>query len=79
MKVLESSAFLVAGTILLTFAGLSYGFFPRPFTLSNPGLFMEALFVAGIIFAGLGVRGIYRIHCVLSDTTSAPTRTATGQ
>jgi hypothetical protein len=76
MKVLESSVLLVAGAILLTFAGLSYGLFPRPLTLGNPGLFMEALFLAGVVFAGLGVRGLYRIHCALSGIGSSPTRAA---
>jgi hypothetical protein len=76
MKVLGSSALLVVGTVLLTFTGLSYSLFPRPLTLGNPGLFMEALFFAGIVFAGLGVRRLYRIHCVLSGMGSSPTRAA---
>ena len=65
MKVLESALLLVAGSVLLTFAGLSFGLFPRPITSTNPSLLVEALGIAGIVFFGLGCRGLYRIHQAL--------------
>lgn len=68
MKVVESALLLVAGTALLTFSAISFGFFPRPLTLDNPSLLVEALVVAGLAFLGLGVRGLYRIHRSISGT-----------
>ncbi|SFL27935.1 hypothetical protein [Rhodanobacter glycinis] len=77
MKVFESALLLVVGTALLTFSAISLGLFPRPLTLSNPTLFVEALAIAGLVLFGLGVRGLYRVHRVISGNSSyAPSRSA---
>ena len=71
MKVVESALLLVAGTALLTFSAISFGFFPRPLTLDNPSLLVEALAIAGLAFFGFGVRGLYRVHRSISRTGPA--------
>ena len=77
MKVIESALLLVVGTALLTFSAISLGFFPRPLTFSNPTLLVEALAIAGLAFFGLGARGLYRVHRVISGGVSpAPSRGA---
>ncbi|MGB3840196.1 MAG: hypothetical protein WA930_13935 [Rhodanobacter sp.] len=79
MKVVESALLLVAGTALLTFSAISLGLFPRPLALVNPTLLVEALAVAGLILFGLGARGFYRVHRVISGNDSlAPSRSAAG-
>jgi hypothetical protein len=70
MKVIESALLLVVGTALLTFSAISLGLFPRPLTLSNPTLFVEALAIAGLAFFGLGARGLYRVHRAISGNVS---------
>lgn len=70
MKVIESALLLVIGTALLTFSALSLGLFPRPLTLSNPTLFVEALAIAGVAFFGLGARGLYRVQRAISGNVS---------
>lgn len=75
MKVIEPALLLVTGTALLTFSAISFGLFPRSLTLSNPTLLVEALAVAGMVFFGLGARGLYRVHCAISGNGSlAPSR-----
>ena len=71
MKVFEAALLLVVGTILLTFSSLSFMLASRAFTLSNPALFVEVLFAAGVVFAVLGSRGLYRVHRALSGRGSA--------
>lgn len=73
MKVFEASLLLVVGTVLLTFSSLSFMLTPRALTWSNPGLFVEALLVAGVAFAALGIRGLYRVYRALSGRGSAST------
>lgn len=68
MRVFESALLLVAGSVLLTFAGVSFGLFPRPVTPTNPSLLVEALGVAGLVLFGLGCRGLYRIHRALGNS-----------
>lgn len=60
MRILAPTLLLVAGCVLLTFAALSFGLFPRPMTPTNPTLLVEALGIAGLAFLGLGCRGLYR-------------------
>lgn len=75
MKVIESALLLVAGTALFTFSAISLGLFPRPLTFSNPTFLVEALAIAGLVFFGLGARGLYRVHRAISDNDSlAPSR-----
>jgi hypothetical protein len=77
MKVFESALLLVAGTALLTFSAISLVLFPRPLTLSNPTLFVEALALAGLALFFLGARGLYRVHRAISGSGSlAPSRSA---
>ena len=66
MKLLEAAQLLVIGTVLLTFTTLSHLLFPHPLTLGNPGLFVEALFLAGLAFAGLAVRKLVFLGRVLA-------------
>jgi hypothetical protein len=77
MKVLESALLLVAGTALLTFSAISLGLFPRPLTLGNPTLLVEALAVAGLAFVALGCRGLYRVHRAISGNGSLATSRST--
>ena len=71
MRVLESAALLVIGTVLLTFSSLSlFLLSPHPPRLANPDLLVMALFVAGLAFAALGARGMRRIHRALSGKAS---------
>ncbi|MCW5577979.1 MAG: hypothetical protein KIS89_05005 [Dokdonella sp.] len=75
MKVVESALLLVVGTALLTFSAISFGLFPRPLSLGNPTLLVEALAIAGLAFFALGVRGLYRVHRAISGNGSlAPSR-----
>jgi len=77
MKIIESALLLVVGTALLTFSTISLGLFPRPLTLSNPTLFVEALAIAGLALFGLGARGLHRVHRAISGNVSlAPSRGA---
>ncbi|HEV7122077.1 MAG TPA: hypothetical protein VGN24_01455 [Rhodanobacter sp.] len=77
MRVLESVVLLVIGTVLLTFSSLSlFLLSPHPPRLDNPDLFVVALFVAGLVFAGLGIRGMYRIHRALSCGAHAGSKQA---
>lgn len=79
MKVVESALLLVAGTALLAFSAISFGLFPRPLALGNPTLLVEALAVAGLVLFGLGARGLYRVHRVISGSdSSAPSRGPAG-
>jgi hypothetical protein len=61
MKIFPYAVFLIIGTVLLTFAVLSFILFPRSFSINNADLLVEALFVAGIFVLGLGARGLYHI------------------
>ncbi len=70
MKVFESALLFVVGTVLLTFTGISYSFYPRPLTLAQPQLLTEALAVAGLVFATMGIRGLYRIQRIVSGDRS---------
>lgn len=72
MKLIESALLLVIGSVLVTFAGISLALFPRPFTLANPTLLVEAFGIAGLVLAGLGARGIYRVQCILQSAQSRP-------
>ena len=77
MKIIESALLLIVGTALLTFSAISFGFSPRPLTLSNPNLLVKALTMAGVVFLALGARGLYRVHRALSsDGSLAPSRSA---
>jgi hypothetical protein len=77
MKIIGSALLLVVGTALLTFSAISLGLFPRPLTLSNPNLLIEALAIAGVVFLALGARGLYRVHRVFSGNGAlAPSRSA---
>lgn len=77
MKVFESAALLVIGTVLLAFSSLSFLLFPHPPRLANPDLLVEAFFVAGLVFAALGIRGMRRIHkALLSNTPKESAETA---
>ena len=71
MKVFEAALLLVVGTVLLTFSSLSFMLAPRALTWSNPALLVEVSFAAGAVFAVLGIRGLYRLHQVLSGRRSA--------
>lgn len=62
MKILSSALLLVVGTALLTFFGMSFAMFPRPLAATNPTLLVEAIGVAGALLAGLGSRGLFRVH-----------------
>ncbi len=70
MKIFESALLLVAGTAMLTFSAISLGLFPRPLTLGNPCLLVEALAVAAVVFLVLGARGLYRAQRALSGSGS---------
>lgn len=79
MKVIEPALLLVVGTALLTFAAISLGLFPHPLSLGNPTLLVEALAIAGLVFFGLGARGLYRVQRALSGHGSlAPSRGTAG-
>lgn len=71
MKIFASAALLAAGTVLLTFTGLSYALFPRPLSLENPDLLTQALAVAGLVFSGMGARGLHRIHLLSANDKPA--------
>ena len=78
MKIVEPALLLVMGTVLLTFSAISFGLFPRSPTFSNPTLLVEALAAAGLVFFGLGARGLYRVHRTVSGNGSlAPSRGTT--
>jgi len=67
MKILESALLLVVGTVMLAFAGLSFGVFPRPPSVTNPTLLVGATGIAGALLVGLGSRGLYRVHLALRN------------
>jgi protein-S-isoprenylcysteine O-methyltransferase Ste14 len=56
---------LIVGTVLLTFTGIAFALFDRPLGLGGSSLFLEAVLVAGAVFAAMGVRGLYRVHRTL--------------
>lgn len=72
MRVFISALLLVAGAVLMTFSGLSFTLFPRPLTLSDPGLLVEALFLAGFVLAALATRRLYDLHRETSRVRLAP-------
>lgn len=74
MKVLESAALLVIGTVLMTFTGMSFALFPRQISLSNPSLLVELLAVAGLVFCVMGARGLYRIHGIVARQSAPASR-----
>ena len=74
MKVFESAWSLMLGSSLLTFTTMCFAVSQRAPTLSNPGLFVEAVGFAGAVFVFLGARGLYRLHKALSS--GQPTATS---
>ncbi|MGD9582158.1 MAG: hypothetical protein AB7V26_00605 [Lysobacterales bacterium] len=74
---MESALLLVVGTVLLTFTGISFGFYPRPLTLVNPYLLIEALAIAGLVFAIMGIRGLQRVQRIVSENRSSRSGQAT--
>ena len=73
MKVIESALLLVVGTALITFSAISFVLWPRPLSLENPTLLMQVIALAGVLFIGLGARGIYRVHLAISPSDSLVT------
>lgn len=70
MKVFEAAVFLVLGTGLVTFVTMSFLLFPHPLALSNPTLFMEAIFTSGLVFMGVAARKLLHISRALSSNAS---------
>jgi len=72
MRIFASALLLVAGTVLMTFVALSFRLFPRPLSMHNPHLLVEALGAAGAVFFGMGARGLYQVGRSRSGTTPIP-------
>lgn len=71
MKVFEAAVFLVFGTALVMSVTMSFLLFPHPLSLSNPTLFMEGIFIAGLVFVGLAARKLLHINRTLSGRASS--------
>ncbi len=61
MSILHYSLALILGTVLLTFAGISFILFPRPLSLNNPDLLVLLMLLSGACLIALGARGMYSI------------------
>ena len=65
MKTFQAAALLMIATVLMTFSTISFSLFPRPLSLSNPSLFVEALFLAGLILLVMSFQQLRKIQLLI--------------